>query len=123
MNYPEFETALETRFQTHTDAYPHAVEYHQARFEQTIQYLFSSILEQTDSLIQQSETSWVHTEEIVSDILYCGEITVEQLFALELPTELTADRDFEAVKTKLYETKYYPISEHLNYISFLPALE
>lgn len=123
MNYPEFETAFEARFQTHTDAYPHAVEYHCARFDQTIQYLFSSILEQADTLIQQPETSWAHTEEIVSDILYCGEITVEQLFALEIPTELTADRDFEAVKTKLYETKYYPIREHLNYIAFPPALE
>ena len=123
MRHPEFETAFEAQLQTHTDAYPHAVEYHRARFNQTIQYLFSSILEQTDTLIQQSETSWAHTEEIVSDILYCGEITVEQLFALEIPNQLTADRDFEAVKTKLYETKYYPISEHLYYISFPPALE
>jgi len=123
MHYPEFETAFEAQLQTHTDAYPHAVEYHRARFNQTIQYLLSSILEQTDTLIQQSETSWAHTEEIVSDILYCGEITVEQLFALEIPNQLTADRNFEAVKTKLYETKYYPISEHLYYISFPPALE
>ena len=123
MNYSEFETSFETRFQTHTDAYPHAAEYHRARFHQTIQYLLSSILEQTDTLIQQSETSWAHTEETVSDLLYCGEITVEQLFALEIPNQLTADRDFEAVKTKLYETKYYPISEHLYYISFPPALE
>lgn len=123
MNYPEFETAFAAQFQKHTDAYPHAAEYHQARFEQTIQYLFSSILEQTDTLIQQPETSWAHTEDIVSDILHCGDITVEQLFALEIPTELTADRDFEAVKTKLYETKYYPIREHLNYIAFPPALE
>ena len=123
MHYPEFETAFEAQFQKHTVSYPHAVEYHRARFNQTIQYLLSSILEQTETLIQQSETSWSHTEEIVSDILYCGEITIEQLFALEIPTQLTADRDFEAVKTKLYETKYYPISEHLNYISFPPALE
>lgn len=123
MLYPEFETAFEARFQTRTDAYPHAVAYHRARFTQTIQYLLSSILEQTEDLIQRPETSWAHTEEIVSDILYCGEITVEQLFALEIPNQLTADRDFEAVKTKLYETKYYPISEHLNYISFPPALE
>ena len=123
MHYYEFETSFETHFQTHTDTYPHAVEYHRARFNQTIQYLLSSILEQTETLIQQPETNWAHTEEIVSDILYSGEITVEQLFALELPTQLTADRDFEAVKTKLYETKYYPISEHLNYISFPPALE
>ncbi|MXV84491.1 class I SAM-dependent methyltransferase [Candidatus Poribacteria bacterium] len=123
MNYPEFETAFEAQFQKHTVSYPHAVEYHRARFNQTIQYLLSSILEQADTLIQQPETNWAHTEEIVSDILYCGEITVEQLFALELPTQLTADRDFEAVKTKLYETKYYPIREHLNYIAFPPALE
>ena len=123
MNYTEFETTFEARFQIHTDAYPHAVEYHRARFNQTIQYLLSSLLEQTNALIQQPETSWAHTEEIVGDILYSGEITVEQLFALELPTQLTADRDFETVKTKLYETKYYPISEHLNYISFPPALE
>lgn len=68
MHYHEFETAFEARLQTHTDAYPHAVEYHRARFNQTIQYLLSSILEQTDTLIQQPETSWVHTEEIVSDI-------------------------------------------------------
>jgi SAM-dependent methyltransferase len=123
MHYPEFETTFEARLQTHADTYPHAVEYHSARFNQTIQYLLSSILEQTDTLIQQPETSWAHTEETVSDILYCGEISVEQLFALEIPNQLTADRDFEAVKTKLYETKYYPISEHLNYISFPPALE
>ena len=123
MHYHEFETSFEAQFQTHTDSYPNAVGYHRARFDQTLQYLLSSILEQTDTLIQQSETNWTHTEEIVSDILHCGEITVEQLFALELPTQLPADRDFEAVKTKLYETKYYPISEHLNYISFPPALE
>lgn len=65
MNYPEFETAFEAQFQKHTNAYPHAVEYHRARFNQTIQYLLSSILEQTDSLIQQPETNWTHTEEIV----------------------------------------------------------
>lgn len=123
MYYHEFETSFEARFQTHTNLYPHAVGYHRARFDQTIQYLLSSILEQTEDLIQRSETSWAHTEEIVSDILYCGEITIEQLFALKIPNQLTADRDFEAVKTKLYETKYYPISEHLNYISFPPALE
>ena len=123
MYYHEFETAFEARLQTHTDIYPHAVEYHRARFDQTIQYLLSSILEQTEDLIQRPETSWTHTEEIVSDILYSGDITVEQLFALEIPNQLTANRDFEAVKTKLYETKYYPISEHLNYISFPPALE
>ena len=123
MHYDEFETAFEVRLQTHTDAYPHAAEYHRVRFNQTIQYLLSSILEQTETLIQQPETNWAHTEEIVSDILYCGEITVDQLFTLEIPNQLTADRDFEAVKTKLYETKYYPISEHLNYIAFPPALE
>ena len=123
MHYHKFEDFFEARLQTRANLYPHAVEYHRARFHQTIQYLLSSILEQTDTLIQQPETSWAHTEEIVSDILYCGEITVEQLFALEIPNQLTVDRDFEAVKTKLYETKYYPISEHLNYISFPPALE
>ncbi len=123
MRYPEFETAFEAQLQTHTNLYPHAVAYHRARFEQTIQYLLTSILEQTETLIQQPETNWTHTEEVVSDILYCGEITVEQLFALEIPNQLTPDRDFEAVKTKLYETKYYPISEHLNYITFPPALE
>ena len=36
MHYPEFETAFETRFQTHTSLYPHAVEYHRARFDQTV---------------------------------------------------------------------------------------
>ena len=123
MHYHEFENMFEARLQTHTVSYPHAAEYHRARFNQTIQYLLSSILEQTETLIRQSETSWMHTEEIVNDILYCGEITVEQLFALEIPNQLTADRDFEAVKTKLYETKYYPISEHLNYLAFPPALE
>ncbi len=123
MLYHEFETAFAARLQTYTELYPNAVAYHRARFEQTIQYLLSSILEQTEDLIQQPQTNWTHTEEVVSDILYCGEITVEQLFALEIPNQLTADRDFEAVKTKLYETKYYPISEHLNYIAFPPALE
>ena len=69
------------------------------------------------------DADWARTEEVVSDILYCAEMDVEQLLALKIPNELTADRDFEAVKTKLYETKCYPVSEHLNYISFPPALE
>ena len=38
MHYPEFETAFEARLQTCTDLYPHAVAYHRARFDQTIQY-------------------------------------------------------------------------------------
>ena len=50
MHYPEFETAFEAQLQTHTGLYPHAVEYHRARFDQTIQYLLSSILEQTVDL-------------------------------------------------------------------------
>ena len=123
MHYHEFEAVFASHLQTQVNLYPHAVEYHRFRFDQTIQYLLSSVLEQMETLLRQSETSWAHTEEIVSDILHSGEVSVEQLFALEIPTQLTADRDFEAVKTKLYETKYYPISEHLNYISFPPALE
>lgn len=123
MLYTDFEKTLESRLGTRADLYPHATEYHRIRFEQTIHHLLHSILKQTEALIQQSDVSWKNTEEIVSDILYCGEMDVEQLFALEIPNQLTADRDFEAVKTKLYETKYYPIGEHLNYISFPPALE
>ena len=66
MYYPEFETALEAQFQKHTTSYPHAMEYHCACFNQTIQYLFSSILEQTETLIQQPETSWAHTDTLTS---------------------------------------------------------
>lgn len=123
MLYADFERAFEARLQTRADTYVNAVEYHRVRFGQTIEYLLRSILEQMDALIQQSDASWARTEEVVSDILYCADMDVEQLFALEIPNELTTDRDFEAVKTKLYETKYYPVGEHLNYISFPPALE
>ena len=123
MLYADFERAFEARLQTRTDVYVNAVEYHRVRFGQTIQYLLRSILEQTDNLIKQSDAVWARTEEVVSDILYCADVGVEQLLALEIPNELTMDRDFEAVKTKLYETKCYPVSEHLNYISFPPALE
>ena len=123
MLYADFERAFEARLQTRADLYVNAVEYHRVRFVQTIQYLLCSILEQTDALIQQSDAGWARTEEVVNDILYCADMDVRQLLALEIPNELTADRDFEAVKTKLYETKYYPIGEHLNYISFPPALE
>ena len=69
MNYTEFEAAFEAQFQKHTASYPHAVEYHRARFNQTIQYLLSSILEQTDSLVQQPETNWAHTQEVGANVL------------------------------------------------------
>ena len=98
MLYTDFGKTLESRLGTRADLYPHATEYHRVRFEQTIHHLLHSILKQADALIQQSDVSWTHTEEIVSDILHCGEMDVEQLFALEIPNELTADRDFEAVK-------------------------
>ena len=123
MLYADFERAFEARLRTRADLYVNAVEYHRTRFGQTIEYLLQSILEETDHLIKQSDAGWARTEEVVSDILYCAGVDVERLLALEIPNELTADRDFEAVKTKLYETKCYPVSEHLNYISFPPALE
>ena len=123
MLYADFERAFEAQLQTRADSYSNAVEYHRIRFGQTIQYLLRSILEQTDTLVKQSDAGWARTEEVISDILYCVDMDVEQLLALEIPNELTTDRDFEAVKAKLYETKYYPVSEHLNYISFPPALE
>jgi len=123
MLYEDFERVFEARLQTRADAYMNAVEYHRVQFGQMIEYLLRSILERTDNLIKQSDADWARTEEVVSDILYCADMDVEQLLALEIPNELTADRDFEAVKTKLYETKYYPIGEHLNYMSFPPALE
>lgn len=122
MLYEDFERAFEARLQTRADAYMNAVEYHRVQFGQMIEYLLRSILERTDNLIKQSDAEWARTEEVVSDILYCADVDVEQLLALEIPNELTVDRDFEAVKTKLYETKYYPIGEHLNYMSFPPAL-
>ena len=45
MRYHEFETMFEVGLQTHTETYPHAVEYHRGRFNQTIQSLLSSIKE------------------------------------------------------------------------------
>ena len=44
MLYHEFETTFEAQLQTHTDLYPHAVEYYRARFDQTIQYLSRNFL-------------------------------------------------------------------------------
>ena len=123
MLYADFERAFETRLQTRADAYVNAVEYHRVQFGQLIAHLLQSILEQTDNLLNQSDAGWAHTEEVVSDILYCADMDVEQLLALKMPNEVTADRDFEAVKTELYETRCYPASEHLNYIAFPPALE
>lgn len=123
MEYREFETTFEKLLQTQKDLYPHAVDYHRTNFQHSIQYLLSSVLNQTETLVQQPQASWENTNEVVSDILYCADVNMQQLFSLEMPNQLTEDRDFEAVKTKLYETKYYPISEHLNYIFLPPALE
>ena len=123
MQYHTFETAFEDLLQTQKNLYPHAVEYHRTNFQHSIQYLLSSILDQTETLVQQSQASWENTEEVISDILYAADVNMQQLFSLEIPNQLAEDRDFEDVKTKLYETKYYPISEHLNYIFLPPALE
>ena len=123
MKYHEFEAVFEDLLQTQKKLYPHAVEYHRTNFQHSIQYLLSSIFDQTEALVQQSRASWKNTDEIISDILYCADVNMQQLFALEIPNQLTENRDFEDVKTKLYETQYYPISEHLNYIFLPPALE
>lgn len=123
IQYNEFKTEFDQLLQTPKDLYPHAVEYHRTNYQHSIKYLFSYILDQTETLVQQSKENWENTEEIISDILYCADINMEQLFALEIPKKLTEDRDFDEIKTKLYETKYYPVNEHLNYISFPPALE
>lgn len=123
MKYNEFETTLEKLLQTQKDLYPHAVEYHRTNFQHSIEHLLSSILNHTEMLVQQPHINWENTNQIVSDILHCGDINMQELFSLEFPNQLAEDRDFEAVKTKLYETKCYPISEHLNYLFLPPALE
>ena len=123
MKYHEFETTFEKLFQTQKDLYPHAVEYHRTGFQHSIQHMLSSILNQTETLVQQPQVSWENTDQIVTDILYCADVDMQQLFSLELPNLLAKDKDFEAIKTKLYETECYPITEHLNYIFFPPALE
>lgn len=123
MKYHEFETKFEELFQTLNDLYPDAVEYHRTSFQNSIQHLLSSILNQTETLVQQSQDSWENTDQIVSDILYCADVNMQQLFSLELPNLLPEDRDFEEVKTKLYETECYPIIEHMNYLFLPPALE
>ncbi len=91
MLYADFERAFEARLQTRADAYVNAVEYHRVQFGQTIEYLLRSILEQTDHLIKQSDAGWARTEEVVTDILYCANMDVEQLLALKTPNELTTD--------------------------------
>ena len=123
MKYHEFEKTFEELLQTSKELYPHAVEYHRTNFQHSIQHLLSSILNHTETLVQQPQVNWENTDQIVSDILYCGDISMQQLFSLELPNHLAEDRDFEAIKTKLYETRCYPISEHLNYLVLAPALE
>ena len=123
IQYHEFKTVFEDLLQTQKNLYPHAVEYHRTNFQHSIRHVLSSILSQAETLAQQSPTSWENTEEVVSDILYCADVNMQQLFDFEIPSQLTEDRDFETVKTKLYETKYYPITEHLNYIFLPPALE
>lgn len=50
MKYHEFETTFEELFQTPKDSYPHAVEYHQASFQHSIQHLLFSILNQAETL-------------------------------------------------------------------------
>lgn len=123
MLYADFEKAFEARLQTRADSYGNAVAYHRALFGEAIQYMFRSILEQTDTLVQQPDTGWAHTEEVIKDILHCTDMDIKALFALEAPTQLTADRDFAAMTTERYETPYYPVTEHLNYVSYPPALE
>ncbi len=123
MEYQEFETQFEELLQTKKSQYPFAVDYLRSRFMQTVSYLLTSILTQTENQIQQADAIWANMDEIVSDILHCAEIRIDQLFDIEVPAQLPKDRDFEMVKERLYETPYYPISEHLNYISLPPALE
>ena len=103
IQYREFETAFEELLQTQENLYPYAVEYHRTNFQHSIQYLLASILNQTETLVQQPQASWKNTDEIVSEILYCADINIQQLFALEIPNQLTENRNFEDVKTKLYE--------------------
>ena len=78
MLYKDFERAFEARLQTRAAAYVNAVEYHRVQFGQIIEHLLRSILEQTDNLIKQSDADWAHTEEVVSDILYCADVDVER---------------------------------------------
>ena len=123
MEYHEFEIALKKLLHTQEKSYPYAVEYHRTNFQYSIQYLLSSILNQTETLIQQSQASWENTEEVISDVLYCADLSMQELFSVEIPNQLTQDRDFHKIKNEIYETKYYPINEHLNYIFLAPALE
>jgi len=78
VQYREFEIAFEKLLQTQKNLYPHAVEYHRTTFQHPIQNLLSSILDQTETLVQQSQASWENTEEVISEILYAADVNMQQ---------------------------------------------
>jgi len=112
-------TAIESKFGEHA---PYATNYLRKKTERLIKLSPFTALNELNDYLQRSEGFWRHFDDLLADILAITGCGMEALLNPP-PSQLTQDApSFEAIKENWYETPYYPISEHLNYIDFEPAL-
>jgi ubiquinone/menaquinone biosynthesis C-methylase UbiE len=117
------ETELERQFAEKAKRYPHATGYLRKSVEKSLKTSPFAASSRLQNDFHRSDGFWQHFNDWVADILQISGWSLSEL-CNPPPSELTEEHpNFDAVKEKWYETPYYPVSEHLNYIDFEPALE
>ncbi len=118
-----FAEQFDTHFRERAKIYPIGTNYLKRSYLKEVQTIFDSVWSRYRQQAQRPELFWKNMEDVVSDILWITGMSMEQLFQTQFDPPLgEEDTAFEAIKQKLYEHPLYPMTEHLYYIDFQPAL-
>ncbi len=119
-----FAEQFEAHFRERAKIYPIGTSYLKRSYLKEVQAVLYSVWSRYCQQAQRPEVFWKNMEDVVSDILWITGMSMEQWFQTQFNPPLgEEDTDFEAIKEKLYEHPLYPMTEHLYYIDFQPALQ
>lgn len=123
MNYEQFQKQFDNLLLKKETDYHAAADYLRSRYFKHLSSTFHSIIARLERFILREDSYWCQFNDVITDIANVLEIRPGEIVNLEAPILDEEAKDFQTIKEKLYDTTYYPVSEHLNYIDFANALE
>jgi SAM-dependent methyltransferase len=123
MNYTRFRQQLDGLLRQRRTDYPSAAGYLQESCLVDVSATLRSTLAGLEHAVSRDDAHWARFDGVIADISRVLGVAPGRIPNLMAGAPLIPRRDFKSIKEKLYDTPQYPVSEHLYYIDFPPALE
>jgi SAM-dependent methyltransferase len=120
---PQFDDRLVGLIRSRETAYPAAAAYLSSSEYQRANAALRDSLARVEDAVGRGEAYWGRFDQVISDIARALGIEPHAIAGALAEFPSVPRRDFESIRKRLYDTPQYPVSEHLYYIDFPPALE